>query len=299
MADASWWQLLATSIGGGATVKLLDIAYAEYRSRKLDSVSATEFVDAHLDPLLKAADELVGKLRALAEEDFRSVIHADLEESALRNHEFGGIVYLFGRFWAQVEIIRREGISVAMSLDDRGWKLQKFLDCLEARGVRLLQRIQQRAVGEVFLTNGVVRGYTEFVEHCENSSSSQQWIEPLALILSRLRHTNERQNLLRYFIVLHAMIDTLDPKHLITRARPSVENKLSKKSWSDLNYRIFRVYLKFVTDRQKYIGPPRKAALKRLERREETLDQVALPTFSERLLRRSYFLRVIIPLWFR
>jgi hypothetical protein len=81
---------------------------------------------------------------------------------------------------------------------------------------------------------------------------------PLATFLSRTEHTTERQRLLQYGIVVHAMIDLLDPTHSITRARPSMPNKLTTKSWRALNYRVFGVYLTFVKDRQKYIGPPRR-----------------------------------------
>jgi hypothetical protein len=61
--------------------------------------------------------------------------------------------------------------------------------------------------------------------------------------------------MLQYFVVLHALIDTLDPQHSITRDRPGTPNKLNKTSKKALNYRVFGVYLKFVTDRAKYIGP--------------------------------------------
>jgi predicted DCC family thiol-disulfide oxidoreductase YuxK len=84
-----------------------------------------------------------------------------------------------------------------------------------------------------------------------------RWLEPLRTILVRAWHTTQKQHLLQYLTVLHALVDTLDKEHLVTHNRPAIPNKLSRRSWRDLNYRVFRVYLKFVVDRQKYLGPPR------------------------------------------
>ena len=61
--------------------------------------------------------------------------------------------------------------------------------------------------------------------------------------------------MLQYAVVIHALIDTLDKDHVVTDDRPATPNKLGSKSWKDLNYRVFEVYLKFVADQDKYIGP--------------------------------------------
>lgn len=64
MAEISWLQLAGVALGSGLTVKILDIGYQEARRYFEKTQTATRFVDEHLDPLLKAADELVGKLLA-------------------------------------------------------------------------------------------------------------------------------------------------------------------------------------------------------------------------------------------
>ena len=152
MADFEWFKMLAAALGGGLTVKILDIAYLELRRKDEKSQSATKFVDQHLDPLLKAADELVGKLHSLGKEDFKTfaalgtgdpLAHADCSSTA----------FLLARFWAQVEILREQALYVTISEDERGRRLQSFLDCLESRGVRLLDRISQRAIGETLIAS--------------------------------------------------------------------------------------------------------------------------------------------------
>jgi hypothetical protein len=272
MSDMSWGQLFVAALGGGLTVKVLDIAYQEFRHRKARSLTAEEFVDQHLGPLLKTADELVGKLRSLAEVDFKPVHRVEPDEKCLSNHEFASLLYLFGRFWARVELVRHKGLSVSMGKEKRGAELQHFLDCLESRRIRIVDRILQRAVGEVIVRNDDTIPFVEFARTFETDETARQWIVPLAKFLSRTEHTTERQQLLQYGTVLHALIDTLDSKHLITRERPAFPNKLSQRSWADLNYRVFGVYLKFVANKQKYIGPPKKAARKKGRQAVRTLE---------------------------
>lgn len=257
MAVATWSDLFVAALGGGLTVKAADIVYLEVRRWWDSSRDAAEFVDSHLDPLLKSADELVGKLRSLAESDFKAIARIDRPDVPLAGSEFSSLVFLFARFWARVEVFRQEGLSVSTSKDKRGKRLNAFLDCLESRRVRVADRITQRAVGEaMIIENGVTLGFTKFVEAYEKDEGIRRWIEPLVGVLSRTRHTTERQRILQYGVVVHAMIDTLDPSHLVTRSRPSYPNKLTKKSWRALRYRVFGQYLPFASS-AKYLIRPR------------------------------------------
>lgn len=256
MPDTSIGQLFVAALGGGTTVKLIDILYQEFKAKTVKKQSAASFVDDHLGPLLKSADELVGKIRSLASNDFRDISGILANETPLRNADLGGLAFLFCRFWAQIEIIRREGISISFGKDERGVKLQQFLDCIESKPVRIVPRMLQRAAGEAALHEGNVSSYISFVHMFESDEEKRRWITPLILFLTRLKNRSERQKILEYFVILHAFIDTFDPDHLITHKRPGLSRKLTKETRHDLSYRVFPVYLKFVADRQKYIGPP-------------------------------------------
>ncbi len=252
-----WTKVVVGGIGGGFVVKMLDIWYLEIRRRREKQQAASSFVDQHLDPLLKAADELVGKLLSLGREDFQSF--ADVGRLPFYRHaDMGSTVYLFGRFWAQIEILRQQALYVSISAEARGRHLQAFLDCLESRKVRLIDRISQRAVGETLLDTSGVRTirYIEFARALDESDAAR-WLEPLANLLMRSNYTAARQQILQYCVVVHAMIDTLDPTHAVTKERPAIPNKLSKQTWRDLNYRVFRNYLGFVAEYQKYLGGPK------------------------------------------
>jgi hypothetical protein len=256
-ADFSWLQVFGAALGGGVTVKAIDIIYQEVRRRQDTTQTAKKFVDEHLDPLLKAADEMVGKLHSLAVSDFKALEGREMGLNPITDNDFGSLLYLFSRFWARIEILKQEGLSVAISRDKRGARLQSFFACLESRKVRIVDRISQRAIGELltkpapdYLRN---LGYVEFVRVVETNEDARRWVAPLATIFGRTANTADRQQLLQYGVVVHAMIDTLDPAHVVTSARPSYPVKLTDKTRKDLKYRVFGVYLRFVTDTAKYL----------------------------------------------
>lgn len=287
MADIGWFQLLTAALGGGLVVKALDILYQEIVRQTERTASAKQFVDEHLDPILKAADELVGKLRALAEKDFVELRGYSADPIRTDSPNFGSVLFLFALFWARVEVYRREGLSLATSSDARGKRLNNFLDCLESRGVRIVDRITQRAIGEATLSDSSsTKDYIKFVSAIEDEQRTQRWLKPLAHVLSRTHHATERQRLLQYGVVLHSMIDTLDPEHLVTRQRPSYPNKLSRRSWRELRYKVFGRYLPFV-EGSKYLGPPKpsagpknvKAARRTFPRLTATLRSLGAPLF--------------------
>lgn len=255
-----WTKVFVAAIGGGLVVKLLDIIYLELRRRAENRQSATKFVDQHLDPLLKAADELAGKLLSLGKEDFHSL--ADVpKEDPFKHSDFGSTAFLIARLWAQIEILRQQALYVSISEDQRGRWLQQFLDCMESRGVRLIDRISQRAVGETLIADSgaVTIRYIDFIKSLETTDAAR-WLAPLAALLQKATHTAGRQQLLQYAVVVHAMIDVLDPDHSVTRARPAIPGKLTKQTWRDLKYRVFGTYLIFVAEPEKYIGRPKSRA---------------------------------------
>ena len=179
-----------------------------------------------------------------------------------RNHDLVDVLYLMARLWASLELFRDGGQTVSAIRDTRGKRLAAFADCLESRRVRIVRRSSQRAVAELALVPGdegveVIR-FVDFVRRFEKDAEAQRWLVRVERALGRMEHTADRQRLLRYGIVVHAMIDTLDPEHEVSKDRRSYAGKLSYKSWNELERRVFRVYLKFVAGTEKYLGPPRR-----------------------------------------
>lgn len=256
MADQGWAALFTAALGGGVTVKALEIVYQEYKAAKDRRTIDTKTVDASLEPLLRAADELVGKLRSLAEQDFLPIRGAGA--GRLDDPGFASLAYLFVQFWSEVEILRFQAMPGTVARTARGKHTQAFLNCLESRRVRLIDRTSQRALGEAALASGRAMNFVAFIKAHDTDPYMQRWLAPLLSVLTDMDAPPVRQRVLQYAVVVHALIDTLDTKHLVTKNRPATPNKLNSKSWKDLNYRVFDVYLPFVRDRSKYIGPPKR-----------------------------------------
>ncbi|HEY2035271.1 MAG TPA: hypothetical protein VGH02_16435, partial [Rhizomicrobium sp.] len=144
-AFADNWPTVSSLISGGVIVKVAEFGWGVYHRRREKKQTAEEFVDTHLGPLLKSADELMGKLHSLVKRDF-----TDLNFAPDNPTRFA-LPYLFARFWAQIEIIRQEGLSVSLTQESRGKRLISFLDCLESEGARIVDRTAQRAIGEITL----------------------------------------------------------------------------------------------------------------------------------------------------
>lgn len=199
------------------------------------------------------------KLRSLAEEDFREfrAIPTDtLSRAELVN--LCSTLYLFAQLWARFEILRRESFHAELGRNSKGNLLLKFTRCLESRRIRLVDRAWQRAIGESLVVAGrpaaELLQFKEFVEQYETTPSLRAWVQPLEQILRDTRFPRARQRVLQYGVILHALIDTLDPKHYTTRDRPAYPNKLSKRTKRDLIGRVFSTYLPDVRERTKYTG---------------------------------------------
>lgn len=255
---SGWLDLLGAGLSGGVIVKVLDYAYKEYCRRTEARQSATDVIDKHIDPILKSADELVGKLRSLAQSDFRDIMKAPVPENSQFESwlPYLDIIFLFAQFWSKIQILRIEGLFVNLGTDERGRQLLKFFRALEGTRTRIVSRAWQRGIGEALLeyTNGVYRSinYIEFVERFLSQDDFKRWFDPLVSTLLRINHTREKQRILTYGVIIHALVDTLDSEHLVTRDRPGWPNKLTTKSKKSLRYRIFRIYLSFVGSHERY-----------------------------------------------
>jgi hypothetical protein len=230
--------------------------------QRLESKRAAERVLAtQLDPLLKSADELHGKLRSLAEEDFREFrLGAQADLDATQTVNLCSTLYLFAQFWGRLEILRRESFHAELTKNRKGKLLMDFLKCLESKRVRLVDRAWQRAIGElVFAEAGAVHDlvtFRGFVETYETTERVRTWVRPLENLLRETRFHRARQRVLQYGVIVHSLIDTLDPHHHTTRQRPAYPNKLTRRAKRDLIGRVFGVYLTSVKRTQKYTGIP-------------------------------------------
>lgn len=255
-----WSTLLTAAFSGGVAVKLLDYGVEWIKSRHQSKKTAEDVVNAHLDPLLKAADEIVGKTCSLAERDFTPLIH---QEGAITSQDINpdlmGLMYLYAKLWSRIEILERDALGVSIANDERGVQLKNFLACLGSQRIRLVDRVHQKAIGEITTTalnNGTLRtiGVVEFTDRVLNDETAKSWIAPLYALLSSVHIKARRQRLLVYGVVIHALIDELDPAYHTTHPRPTYPHKLSRESKRGIRYRVFKVYLKRNRGFERYIN---------------------------------------------
>lgn len=141
-------RLILTYASGIATIpvaqRVFGSLFSELRGRWQSAVAARRVIDTQLDPLLKAADELQGKLRSLAEEDFRdfrALPNPVAQPKDLVN--LCSTLYLIAQFWGRLEILRRESFHAELARNKKGEILLRFLRSLESRRVRLVDRAWQ------------------------------------------------------------------------------------------------------------------------------------------------------------
>jgi hypothetical protein len=265
MAEANWLSLLASSVGGAVLVKIFEYAREEYRRRRDRSETAKDLLTKHHDPILKAADELVGQIRSLVISDFADFrgaagTHRTPEVSALRRT---AAFFYFIQFWGRVQLLRIETGAFVVAADPAGNRLQKFIQHLESRAIRVVDRTWQRAAGEaILLSEGSSRppmNLYEFTSRYKSNEDFRAWFSPLAQLLeSTMKDRKSRQRVMKYGVVLLALIDTLDPKHVLSSRRDPWPNKLTNGTRKELLYGTFRQHLPFVERPSAYVQGTKK-----------------------------------------
>jgi hypothetical protein len=257
--------VLVSLISGGALVKAADYLFDEYKNRRDRTATATALLTKHLDPILRAADELVGQVRSLAITDFADFRSTGQERHPTDVQELRRVssLYYFIHFWCRVQLLKGESGSVALAANVVGDRLQKFVKHLETHAVRVVERTWQRATGEaIILTeNGLSRPINlyQFNQRYGEDDAFRRWCDPLAKLLESAGSDQKaRQRLLKYGVVLHALIDTLDPTHVMTTARDPWPNKLTDATRKELAYGSFRQHLPFVKGVGRYTLPKKQ-----------------------------------------
>ena len=126
----------------------------------------------------------------MSHEDFKSIYDVEPLDGRIENRDFASLTFLMVKLWANIEIIHREALSVSIAKDKRGKQLQSFMNHLSSRRTRLVDRISQRAIGELMLTRHHIRSPgNDFVHRVRTAGGrypeAQRWLKTLAQILSQ------------------------------------------------------------------------------------------------------------------
>jgi hypothetical protein len=251
------FQSLLALLTGGALWEGFKFIYPDLKRPIASRIEAKKSFYQSIDPILKSASELYGKLLSLAKEDFATFTNPGHSTSSDPDQNKKYIIYLFAQFWGQLEYLRLQNQYISLSKITKGGHLLKFIETFEARKYRILDRSVQRIIGEYMISSKDqkfrVMTLHEFMTQVENNTSPlNKWISQLERKFSSLRNKDIRQEILMFGIIVAALIDHFDPKHSTIRQRPYYINKLSDKSKMAIKNNLFKYYLTFVKNKKRY-----------------------------------------------
>jgi len=242
---------------GGAVWEGVKFFYPEIKRYFESKRLATNAFYKNLDPILKSASELYGKLESLAKEDFSTFTNPANSNSVdtIQNRKY--VYYLFSQFWAQLEHLRLESQYTALSKIEKGNQLLRFIETFESRKFRILDRSMQRIIGECLITQKDqkfrVMTLNEFIIQFEDSNSNLHVrVQNLESILLSVTNKENRQKVLKFGVLVAALIDHFDPKYKTVRRREIYINKLTEKSKKSIRTLLVEHYLPFLTKTDRY-----------------------------------------------
>lgn len=250
-------ELILATLTGATIWEGFKFFYPDLKQYFKTRIAAKKIFYDNLDPILKASSELYGKIESLAKEDFATFVNPNKSNSDNPKHNQKYILYLFAQFWAQLEYLRLQSQYIDLSKLKKGNELLRFIETIESRKHRILDRSMQRIIGECLISNKDqkfrIMTLKDFIETLEDESSTlAKWIGELEKKLLSVNYKPQRQIILRFGVIVAALIDHFDPNHKTVRRREIYKNRLSPKSKELLNEVLFGHYLKFIKNKTQY-----------------------------------------------
>lgn len=250
-------QLIFATISGAMIWEGFKFFYPDIKQYFKSRNAAKKVFYNNLDPILKASSELYGKIESLAKEDFATFVNLKKSNSTNPIHNQKYILYLFAQFWAQLEYLRLQSQYIDLSKIKEGNQLLRFIETIESKRHRILDRSMQRIIGECLISNNDqkfrIMTLKDFLETIENENNTlSKWIGELEKKLLNVNYKEQRQVILRFGVIVAVFIDHFDPKHKTVRRREIYKHRLSPRSKELLNKYLFGHYLKFIKNKDQY-----------------------------------------------
>lgn len=250
-------KTVLTFITGGAVWEGFKFIYPEIQRSFESRRVANDSFYKNLDPILKSASELFGKLESLAKEDFSTFTNPAYSNSAdaIQNRKY--VYYLFSQFFAQLEHLRLESQYTSLSKIKKGNQLLRFIETFESRKFRILDRSVQRIIGECLITQKEqkfrVMTLNDFIIQYEDINSNlYKRVQNLEAALLSVRNNEKKQSILKFGVLVAALIDHFDPEYKTVRRRKIYLNKLTLKSKKTIKTVLLEHYLPFLKDKTRY-----------------------------------------------
>jgi len=244
-------------ISGGFLWQGFKFFYPDIKKIVGNKINAKNTLYENLDPILKSSSELLGKLESLAKEDFATFINKSNSNSIDPLHNKRYVIYLFAQFWAQLEYLRQESQYYSLAKIKKGRELLSFIDTIESRKFRILDRSIQRILGESLITDKnqkfKIMTLNEFmIEYQKDNSIIALWGNKLEEVLNSVDDKKKRQTILCFGVIISMLVNHFDPKHKSVRKRVVYKNKLSKSSKEIIKNVLLVEYLTFIKSKKDY-----------------------------------------------
>ncbi len=193
----------------------------------------------------------------MAKEDFAAFINPAQAYAKDNDHNKKYVIYLFAQFWAQLEYIRLKSQYTSLTELKKGRQLINFIETIESRHFRILDRSLQRVIGEILIEGATpafrVMTLNQFIRNYDDTDSEiYKWANKIEEELNATSDKKVRQRILVFGVIVASLIDHLDPSHKIIHPNQIYKNKLNPTSKNIIRGNLFRHFLKFVKNKEKY-----------------------------------------------
>jgi len=250
------YTYLLTLLSGGVVWEGFKFFYPDIKNYFNKRKTAAEILYKNLDLAIKSADELYGKLESLSKEDFATFINIENSTSSSPEHNQIYVCYLFGQYWASLENIRTLSNYSSITRLRKGKELLRFIETIESKKFRILDRSKQRMIGESMIINAddkfqIISLYS-FFNKIENDTLFSKWILELKDFLCSTKNKEKRQTVLVHGVISAMFIDHFDHNQKIARRRDIYKNKLRPESIKLIKNVLLKHYLKFIKKEERY-----------------------------------------------
>lgn len=250
------FSYVLTLVSGGAVWETAKFFYPDIKNYLDKRKKAKQILYENMDLAIKSSDELFGKLESLAREDFATFINKDNSISDSPEHNQIYVCYLVGQFWAALENIRIESNYSSIARLKKGKQLLRFIETIESRKFRLLDRSKQRIIGEGMIINSgdkfqVIPLYS-FFDKINTDETFRNWVNELNGLFLSSKNKGRRQTILVYGVIIAMFLDHFDRKQRIARRRDIYLNKLRPESIMLIRNVLLGHYLTFIENQKRY-----------------------------------------------
>ncbi len=207
--------IVASSLAliGQNKVAKMNATIAEKRDENLHKQQAQLILSKYREPLINAAYELQSRIFNILRLNFLDKFYIRGNERE-KQYAVENTIYVIAQYLGWIEIIRREiqfldlgeleTTKKLSNLEDHICEL--FLDTRLGTALRIF-RGNQRAIGEIMISNNQCLGYAEFVHN--KDTNFQYWFQPLREDIELLATELDKHNT-RLIELQHALIDLID-----------------------------------------------------------------------------------------